>query len=48
MDEHLEVKLKPVRGNVPGNVRPILFHPGEKPFMFQLDTHRWTEVSEDG
>lgn len=37
-------EAKPVRSNS----SPILFHPREKPFMFQLDTHGWTEVSEDG
>lgn len=37
-------EAKPVRNNVLGNGSLILFHPRGKPFMFQLDTHGWTEV----
>lgn len=37
-------EAKPVRNNVPGNGSLILFHPRGKAFMFQLDTHGWTEV----
>lgn len=48
MDNHFEVKLNlSVRCNVPGNGSPPLFHPRGKPFMFQLDTHGWTEVRVD-
>lgn len=41
-------ETKPVKNNVSGNGSPVLFHPRGNPFMFQLDTHGWTEVSEDG
>lgn len=48
MYDQTEVKLNlSVRSNVPGNCSPILFHPTGKQFMFQLDTHEWTEESVD-
>lgn len=43
VDNQPGVKL-PVRSNA-WNGSAILFHPRGKPFMFQLDTHGWTEVS---
>lgn len=48
MDNQSEAKLNlSVRSNIPGNGSPIMFHPRGKSFMFQLDTHGWTDVSED-
>ena len=44
MDNQPGLKL-PVRSNACRNGSAILFHPRGKPFMFQLDTHGWTEVS---
>lgn len=45
VDNQSEVKLNPsVRGNIPGNGSPIMLHPRGKPFVFQLDSHGWTEV----